>query len=112
MNEKAMLDTRQIHSMSDFLRNHKAHVARLKETGTPEVLTINGSAAVVVQDAESYQDLLDRLHHMEAVSSVRAAIRAADRNAPKEEVSEAEIERSQAVVRELMAETERLGLYK
>ncbi len=45
-----MLDTRQIHPMSDFLRNHKAHVARLKETRTPEVLTVNGRAEVVLLD--------------------------------------------------------------
>ena len=55
-----MLDTRQIHSLTDFLRNHKAHVARLKETKAPEILTVNGRAEIVIQDAESYQDLLDR----------------------------------------------------
>ena len=52
-----MLDTRQIHSLTDFLRNHKAHLARLKETKTPEILTVNGRAEVVIQDAESYQGL-------------------------------------------------------
>ena len=36
-----MLDAREIHPLTDFLRNHKAHVARLKESGTPEVLTVN-----------------------------------------------------------------------
>ena len=29
--EAAMLDTRQIHPLTDFLRNHKAHIARLKK---------------------------------------------------------------------------------
>ena len=46
-----MLDTREIHSLTGFLRNHKAHVTRLKETHAPEVLTVNGKAEVVVQDA-------------------------------------------------------------
>ena len=50
-----LLDTRAIHSLTDFLRNHKAHVARLKKTQAPEVLTVNGKAAVIVQDAASYQ---------------------------------------------------------
>ena len=45
-----MLDTRQIHSLTDFLRNHKAHVARLKETKAPEILTVNGRAEVVIQE--------------------------------------------------------------
>ena len=57
-----MLDTREIHSLTDFLRNHKAHVAPLKETQAPEVLTVSGKAEVVVQDAASYQIMLDRLH--------------------------------------------------
>jgi PHD/YefM family antitoxin component YafN of YafNO toxin-antitoxin module len=74
-----MLDTRQIHSMTDFLRNHKAHVARLKETKTPEVLTVNGKAELVVQDADSYQYLLDRLHHMETVAAIREGIASAER---------------------------------
>ena len=74
-----MLDTRQIYSLTDFLRNHKAHVARLKETRTPEVLTVNGRAEIVVQDAESYQDLLDRLHHMETLAAIREGMASAER---------------------------------
>ena len=74
-----MIDTRQIHSLTDFLRNHKAYVARLKETRTPEVLTVNGRAEIVVQDAESYQDLLDRLHHMETLAAIREGIASAER---------------------------------
>jgi hypothetical protein len=74
-----MVDTRQIHPLTDFLRNHKAHVARLKETKTPEVLTVNGRAELVVQDVESYQDMLDRLHHMETLAAIREGIASAER---------------------------------
>ena len=74
-----MLDTRQIHSLTDFLRHHKAHVARLKETSMPEVLTVNGRAEVVIQDAESYQTLLDRLHHLETLAAIREGIASAER---------------------------------
>lgn len=74
-----MLDTRQIHSLTDFLRNHKAHVARLKETGTPEVLTVNGRAEVVIQDAMSYQDLMNRLHQLETIAAIREGIESAER---------------------------------
>jgi len=107
-----MLDARQIHSMSDFLRNHKSHVARLKATRVPEVLTVNGRAEVVMLDTESYELLMERLHHMEAVASVRADIARFEKDAPVDEATEAEIERSQAVMKELVAETERLGLYR
>lgn len=106
-----MLDTRQIHSMSDFVRNPKEHVARLKKTGNPEVLTVNGRAEVVLMDTETYESLMERLRNMEAISAVRAVVRAANDILPREEMTEAESARSQAVIKELMAETERLGLY-
>lgn len=112
MNEKQMLDTRQIHSMSDFLRNHKAHVARLKETRTPEVLTVNGRAEVVILDTETYEDLMEQLNHMKAVNAARTHMAQARKNTPPQEpITEAERERRHAVLDELVAETERLGLY-
>jgi len=74
-----MLDTREIHSLTDFLRNHKVHVARLKVTQVPEVLTVNGKAEVVVQDAASYQAMLDRLHHMETIAAIQAGMASAER---------------------------------
>ncbi|HEY8284322.1 MAG TPA: hypothetical protein VIJ28_08035 [Chloroflexota bacterium] len=78
-----MLDTRQIHPLTDFLRNHKAHMARLKETRIPEVLTVNGRAELVVQDAGSYQSLLDRLRHMETLTAIREGIASAERGEMK-----------------------------
>jgi hypothetical protein len=69
-----MLDLRHIHPLTDFLRNHKEHVSRLKESGTPEVLTINGRAELVLQDAESYQELLDRLDRAETLAALRQAL--------------------------------------
>jgi len=74
-----MLDTREIHSLTDFLRNHKTHVARLKKTRGPEILTVNGKAAVVVQDAASYQSMLDRLHHMETLAAIQEGMASAER---------------------------------
>ena len=106
-----MLSTRQIHSMTDFLRNHKAHVAQLKQTRMPQVLTINGRAEVVLLDTESYQNLVERLQHMEAVASLRTDIAQAKKHAAQHvEATEADIERSQAVMQELAEETQRLGL--
>ncbi len=108
-----LLDTRQIHSMSDFVRNPKAHVARLKETRTPEVLTVNGRAEVVILDTETYENLVERVRSAEAISSLRAHMAQARKNAPAQEpVTEAEIDGRQAVMAELVAETERLGLYR
>jgi PHD/YefM family antitoxin component YafN of YafNO toxin-antitoxin module len=65
--------------LTDSLRKHKAHIAPLKETRAPEVLTVNGRAEAVVQDAASYQALLDRLHHMESIAAIREGIASAER---------------------------------
>jgi prevent-host-death family protein len=51
--------SRDIHPLTDFKRNTSEFLARLKQTGDPLVLTINGKAELVVQDAKSYQRLLD-----------------------------------------------------
>jgi hypothetical protein len=42
------------------------------------VLTVNGKAEFVVQDAESYQRILDRLERLQAVEAIRAGIAAAE----------------------------------
>lgn len=74
-----MLQASEIHSLTDFLRNHKAHISRLRKTRSPEVLTINGKAEVVVQDAASYQIMLDRLHHMETLVAIQEGMASAER---------------------------------
>jgi len=51
-----MLDiANDIRSLSDFKRNTSELLDRLKKTGNPLVLTINGKAEIVVQDAERAQ---------------------------------------------------------
>jgi hypothetical protein len=39
----------------------------MKKTGNPLVLTINGKAKVVVQDAEPYQELWDRVETVQGI---------------------------------------------
>jgi len=63
-----MLDlANDIRSLSDFKRNTGDLLQRLRKTGHPLVLTINGKAEVVVQDAEAYQALLDRVETIESI---------------------------------------------
>src|SRR5437868_722090 len=54
-----MIALKNIHSLSDFLRNAKTRIARLKKTGEPATLTANGEAEAVVLSAAAYQKLLD-----------------------------------------------------
>jgi len=74
-----MLNVKNIHSVTDFARNTRDHIARLQESGEPEVLTMNGSAAVVVQDAEAYQRLLDLVDYVDTVRTLRERIDAYER---------------------------------
>jgi PHD/YefM family antitoxin component YafN of YafNO toxin-antitoxin module len=46
----------------------------MKETGEPIVLTINGRAELVVQDAGSYQKLLELVDRLEAIAGVRKGL--------------------------------------
>jgi prevent-host-death family protein len=59
-------------SMTEFKRRTTAVISRLRGTGRAVVLTTNGKADVVVQDAVSYQRLLDRLERYESGQTVAA----------------------------------------
>lgn len=55
---------RDIQSLSTFKRNTSELISQMKETGSPVVLTVNGKAEVVVQDAAAYQRLLDSIEYL------------------------------------------------
>ncbi|MGD0910139.1 MAG: type II toxin-antitoxin system Phd/YefM family antitoxin [Candidatus Acidiferrales bacterium] len=63
-----------IRSLSDFKRNSREFLEQMRETGNPVVLTINGKAEVVVQDAASYQKLLDYIDEMEALEGIKRGL--------------------------------------
>jgi prevent-host-death family protein len=73
-----MIDLSQdIHSLSDFKRKTTAYLQQMRESGRPVVLTVNGKAELVVQDAASYQRLLElakRAEMMEFLRESRADI--------------------------------------
>lgn len=72
-----MLDlANDIRSLSDFKRNTVDLLDRLRKTGHPMVLTINGRAEQVVQDAEAYQALLDRVEAIEGIQRGLADVKA------------------------------------
>ena len=74
-----MFKTEDIRSMSDFVRNTRSHVDRLRATRRPEVLTHNGAAELVVQNAEAYQELLDRVDELETLAALNEAAAEIDR---------------------------------
>jgi PHD/YefM family antitoxin component YafN of YafNO toxin-antitoxin module len=68
-----MFKAEDICALSDFTRNARRHVERLRKTRRPEVLTLNGAAELVVQNAEAYQALLDRLDELETIRALDEA---------------------------------------
>jgi prevent-host-death family protein len=66
--------TKDIQPMTAF-RNHSAQFIRhLRETGRPVILTVNGKAAAVVQDAEVYQHLLDLAAQAGSAEGIRQGL--------------------------------------
>jgi prevent-host-death family protein len=68
-----------IHSLSDFQRNAKQYIRKLKQTGKPAVLTVNGEAEVVVQSAEAYQKLLDDRDLLDSIRDISRGLEQAKR---------------------------------
>jgi PHD/YefM family antitoxin component YafN of YafNO toxin-antitoxin module len=74
-----MLDLTDIRSLSDFQRNAKAHIRKLKKSGKPAVLTVNGQAEVIVQSATAYQRLIDDLELLESIRGIGRGLEQAKR---------------------------------
>jgi PHD/YefM family antitoxin component YafN of YafNO toxin-antitoxin module len=73
------LNLSSIYSLSDFQRNTREHIRKLKKSGKPLLLTVNGHAEVVVQSAEAYQKLLDDRELLEGIRSVSRGLEQAKR---------------------------------
>jgi len=70
-----MLDiAKDIHSLSAFKRNTPGLLKQMRESGHPVVLTINGKAEIVVQDASAYQKLLDQLDELQAIEGIKRGL--------------------------------------
>lgn len=65
---------KDIQAMTTFRRNPAKFMKHLKKTKKPMVLTVNGRAEAVVQDAEAYQRLLDIAAHVDADEGIRQGL--------------------------------------
>ena len=66
--------SRDIHPLTDFKRNSSELLAQLKATGQPIVLTINGRAELIVQDAASYQRLFELAERLDTIRAVKEGL--------------------------------------
>ena len=75
-----MLDiSTDIHSLTNFRRSSGSFMKQIKKTKRPLVLTVNGKAAAIVQDAEAYQQLLNIAARADAEEGIRQGLEDARR---------------------------------
>lgn len=65
---------KDVDSLTNFKDNTDRYLQQIKESGHPLLLTVNGKAEVVVQDAESYQKLLELVDRIEAIEGIQAGL--------------------------------------
>ncbi len=66
--------SRDIQSLSTFKRNTNDLINQMKKSGSPMILTVNGKAEIVVQDAISYQRLLDSIEHLQSLVGIQKGL--------------------------------------
>ena len=66
-----MIRSTDIHSITEFQRHAKTYIQQVTQSKNPIAITINGAAQVVVQDAASYQQMVDELEQARFVKAIR-----------------------------------------
>lgn len=67
-----------ISSLASSLKNPTVFAISLEQSKEPLVLTVNGKAKLVIQDAEAYQEMLDELEKSRFIDAVRQGLKEAD----------------------------------
>jgi len=63
-----------IQPLTTFRRRSSQFLKQIKKSKRPVVLTVNGKAAAVIQDAEAYQRLLDIAARADAREGIRQGL--------------------------------------
>ena len=66
--------TKGISPLTEFKRDSARLIAQIKETGRPQILTVNGKPSVVVMDAAAWQEMQDQLDHAETFAGIRKGL--------------------------------------
>ena len=72
-------DVGNSYALSDFNRHSSDFIEKLKESGKPAVLTVNGQAEAVVQSAEAYQKLFEDRRLLEPIRGISRGLEQANR---------------------------------
>lgn len=66
-----MSGSHKAHTLEDFIRNTIARIERLQDSGHPEILTVDGKPCLVVQGAESYQQMVALIESWDTAESAQ-----------------------------------------
>jgi prevent-host-death family protein len=66
--------TKDIQPLTTFRRQSGAFLRQIKKSKRPVVLTVNGKAAAIVQDAEAYQQLLNIAARADVYEAIRQGL--------------------------------------
>jgi hypothetical protein len=81
------METQDVDTLTNFTTNPSPFLDKLRQSGQRLVLTVEGKAELVVQDASSYLAMVDR---METIAAVKQGVQemAAGKGRPMREVME------------------------
>ncbi len=63
-----------VRSLADFQSDPMELLAQVQRSHKPLVLTVEDKPAIVVQDAESYRQMQDRLYELEIVQAIQVGL--------------------------------------
>jgi prevent-host-death family protein len=66
-------------ALSAFQKNARRQIKRLKDTGEPEVLTVNGKPELVVQSAKAYKKMMADVEFARELRALRESVEQAKR---------------------------------
>jgi prevent-host-death family protein len=69
-----MIQRNDMYSLAEFQANSAAHLERLARTGAPQVITVDGKPAVIIQDVAAYQKLIEELDRAEAIAGIQRGL--------------------------------------
>jgi len=67
--------TQDIRPLTEFKRDTSRFVSRLKQTGRPAILTVNGKPSLVVIDAQAWQDIQGQIEYANTVAAIHAGLK-------------------------------------
>lgn len=69
-----MINLSRTHSLNEFQEEAPAILNQFKTDKSPIMLTVDGKITAVIQDAESYQQLLNKIELLESLAGIRKSL--------------------------------------